>query len=70
MSPMSMSHTMSQPDGLSEWIAPERTALCVIDIQADFASPEGLVAGYGVDMSAVPGAIANTEKLIAAVVCR
>ena len=61
-----MSYTMSQPDALSEWIAPARSALCIIDIQADFASPDGLMAGYGVDMGDVPGAIANTEKLIAA----
>ena len=61
-----MSYTMSQPDALSEWIAPARSALCIIDIQFDFASPDGLMAGYGVDMGDVPGAIANTEKLIAA----
>jgi len=51
---------------LPEWIAPQRTALCVIDIQADFADPKGLMASFGVDMSAVPGAIANAEALIAA----
>lgn len=51
---------------LTEWIAPDRTALCVIDIQADFAAPDGLLAGFGVDMSAVPAAIARTENLIAA----
>lgn len=61
-----MSYAMSQGEGLSEWIAAGRTALCVIDVQVDFASPDGLVAGYGVDMSAVPGAIANVEKLISA----
>lgn len=52
-------------DGLVEWIAPRRTALCVIDVQADFAAPDGLMASFGVDMSGVPGAIANAEKLIA-----
>lgn len=51
---------------LGDWIAPSRTALCIIDIQKDFAAPDGLLAGFGVDMSAVPAAIANTEKLIAA----
>ena len=38
---------------LKAWIAPNRTALCVIDIQVDFAAPDGLLAGFGVDMSAV-----------------
>ena len=33
------------PGNLRDWIAPSRTALCVIDIQVDFASPEGLLAG-------------------------
>tara|TARA_R110000868_G_scaffold70819_7_gene208021 strand:+ start:25019 stop:25687 length:669 start_codon:yes stop_codon:yes gene_type:complete len=66
MTGVSMSYTMSEVDGLSEWIAPARAALVVIDIQVDFASPDGLLAGFGVDMSAVPAAIANTEKLITA----
>ncbi|MBA4207939.1 MAG: isochorismatase [Parvibaculum sp.] len=51
---------------LRDWIAPPHTALCVIDIQVDFASPEGLLAGFGVNMSAVPSAIAKSERLIAA----
>ena len=51
---------------LPEWIAPRRTALCVIDVQADFADPNGLMASFGVDMSSVPAAIANMEKLIGA----
>jgi len=54
------------PGGLAEWIGPKRTALCVIDIQVDFASPEGLMASFGVDMSGVPAAIENAAKLIAA----
>lgn len=66
MTGLSMSRTLSQADGLAEWIAPERAALVVIDIQVDFASPDGLLAGFGVDMSAVPAAIANAERLVAA----
>lgn len=50
---------------LRDWIAPSRAALCVIDIQVDFAAPDGLLAGFGVDMSTVPAAIARTERLIA-----
>jgi nicotinamidase-related amidase len=32
-------------------IAPERTALVVVDVQVDFAAPHGVVAGYGADMT-------------------
>lgn len=66
MSGMSLGYSAAQVDGLPEWIEPGRTALVVIDIQVDFASPDGLLAGFGVDLSHVPAAIANCEKLIAA----
>jgi ureidoacrylate peracid hydrolase len=66
MTGLFMSYTMSEIGGLPEWIDPSRVALCVIDMQVDFASPNGVLGGYGVDMSAVPAAIAQTEKLIAA----
>lgn len=66
MSGLSMNYAMSEVDGLPEWIAPDRAALVVIDIQIDFASPDGLLASFGLDMSAVPAAIAKTEQLITA----
>ena len=44
---------------LLEWIAPARTALLVIDMQVDFASPDGAAGSAGQDLSAVPLAVAN-----------
>lgn len=50
-------------DGLAVWIAPARTALVVIDVQVDFAAPDGALAPY-VDLSAVPAAVENCQILI------
>jgi nicotinamidase-related amidase len=50
-------------DALADWIAPERTAVLIIDMQVDFASPEGTCAKAGCDMSAVPAALAAAERL-------
>ncbi|WP_411675558.1 cysteine hydrolase [Caulobacter segnis] len=52
-------------DGLAVWIAPSRTAVVVIDIQVDFASPEGALGQY-VDMAAVQPAVAAAERLVGA----
>ena len=52
------------PDGLADWIAPGRTAMIVIDIQVDFASPDGALGKAGVDMSAVQPAVAAAERLV------
>lgn len=49
-----------------EMIAPQRTALIVVDVQVDFASPEGLIGLYGTDMSPAEAAIDKIETLIAA----
>lgn len=54
------------PDGLPAWIAPGRTAVVVIDMQVDFASPEGVLGQAGVDMSVVQPALAAAERLVAA----
>jgi nicotinamidase-related amidase len=51
---------------LSEWIAPGRTALVIVDMQVDFASPDGLSAQWGMNLSAVPAAIAAAERLVEA----
>jgi ureidoacrylate peracid hydrolase len=51
------------PDGLKAWISPGRTALVIIDMQVDFASPEGALGRVGVDLSAVPAALAAAERL-------
>jgi nicotinamidase-related amidase len=47
-------------------IAPARTALIVVDVQVDFAAPEGLIGRYGTDMSPAEAAIDRIEALIAA----
>ncbi len=49
--------------GLSDWIAPERTGLLIIDMQVDFASPDGLLGRSGMDMSIVEPALAAAERL-------
>ena len=63
-----MNTTTSKPrgdagDGLAAWIAPDRTALLIIDMQADFASPEGVLGAAGVDLGSVPAALAAAERL-------
>ncbi len=50
--------------GLRAWIAPRRTAVLVVDMQVDFASPEGVLGQYGVDMSPVEPALAAAERLV------
>lgn len=52
-------------DGLATWIAPARTAVVVIDIQVDFASPDGALGAY-VDMAAVQPAVTAAERLVEA----
>jgi ureidoacrylate peracid hydrolase len=49
---------------LAGWIAPERTAVLVIDMQVDFASPDGVLGAF-IDMSVVEPALAAAEKLVA-----
>ena len=50
-------------DRLARWISPGRTALLVIDMQIDFASPQGRLGQAGVDLSAVPAALEAAERL-------
>ncbi len=50
-------------DSLKDWIAPTRTALLIVDMQVDFASPDGALGKAGVDLSAVPAALAAAERL-------
>jgi len=52
-------------DGLAAWIAPSRTAVLVIDIQIDFASPDGALGAY-IDMAAVQPAVAAAGRLVKA----
>lgn len=54
------------PDALAAMLPAATTALVVVDIQKDFAAPDGLVAGFGQDMTGVEAAIDRIEALIAA----
>ena len=49
-----------------DWIAPNRTALLVIDMQVDFGSPDGALALQGADVTAAQTALAKAEELTAA----
>jgi nicotinamidase-related amidase len=48
---------------LEAWIAPDRTALLIVDMQVDFGAPEGLAAQWGLDLSTAPAALAAAERL-------
>jgi len=58
-----MSIAPARTDGLAAWIAPGRTALLMIDMQVDFAAPEGAIGQWGMDLSTVPPALAAAERL-------
>jgi nicotinamidase-related amidase len=51
---------------LSGMIAPATTALVVVDVQVDFASVDGVIGRYGVDMSEAETAVDRIEAMIAA----
>ena len=48
---------------LKDWIAPARTALLIVDMQVDFASPEGAVGRWGLDLATVPAALLAADRL-------
>lgn len=54
-----MSDVPLEPD----WIAPGRTALLIVDMQVDFAAPEGVISRMGVDLSSVVPALAAAQHL-------
>lgn len=49
-----------------DWIAPNRTALLVIDMQVDFGAPDGALALQGADVAAAQDALAKAQELTAA----
>ena len=51
---------------LASWITPSRTALLIIDMQVDFAAPEGRLGEWGADLSTIPAALAAAVRLAAA----
>jgi nicotinamidase-related amidase len=48
---------------LREWIAPERTALLLVDMQVDFAEPDGAMGKSGKDLSMIAAALRNAALL-------
>ena len=46
-----------------DWIAPPRTALLIIDLQRDFAAPDGAMAGLGANLAAMPATLAAASRL-------
>jgi ureidoacrylate peracid hydrolase len=50
-------------DDLKAWLAPGRTALLLIDMQVDFADPEGAMGKGGTDMTAPQAAVRQAELL-------
>ncbi|MDB5739588.1 MAG: isochorismatase, partial [Alphaproteobacteria bacterium] len=46
-----------------DWIAPNRTALVLIDMQVDFGAPEGAMARRGCDMGPAQAALAKAAAL-------
>ena len=57
---------IKMPETLAQMIDPSRTALLVIDVQADFVKADGAIGRSGADLSGVPVALANIEALVAA----
>ncbi|WP_260927684.1 cysteine hydrolase family protein [Novosphingobium sp. 9] len=51
---------------LPPMLDPARTALVIVDIQVDFAAPEGLIGSFGVDLAPAHAAIDRIEPMIAA----
>lgn len=47
-----------------EWVAPRRTALLIIDLQVDFAAPEGAMARAGADIAPALAAQDRIAELV------
>ncbi|MFI4933720.1 MAG: cysteine hydrolase family protein [Caulobacterales bacterium] len=54
------------PAALAEMIDPARSALLVVDVQEDFASPTGAMARMGADLSGVNAVVGRIAELIEA----
>ncbi|EJL26037.1 nicotinamidase-like amidase [Caulobacter sp. AP07] len=57
-----VSPTATTTNDLAGWIAPGRTAVLIIDMQVDFASPDGVLGAF-IDMSVVEPALAAAQAL-------
>ena len=49
--------------GLKDWLAPDRTALLLIDMQVNFADPAGSLGKSGADMTAPQAAVKKADRL-------
>jgi len=49
---------------MKQWLAPARCAVLVVDMQADFALPEGFMGRAGADLTSVPGALERATALV------
>lgn len=49
---------------LKAWIAPQRTALLLVDMQVDFAEPDGAMGQSGADLRMAKAAIRNAMMLV------
>lgn len=58
--------TDSDPALQPEWVAPERTALVLIDMQMDFGAPDGEMAKRGADVKPAQAAVGRAGALAAA----
>jgi nicotinamidase-related amidase len=53
----------ASPTKLASWIGRSRTALLIIDMQVDFASPAGAVGLAAADLGDIPAALAAASRL-------
>ena len=53
----------TRSEEFSTWLSPARTALVIVDMQVDFASPEGALGRAGLDMSVAQPALAAATRL-------
>jgi ureidoacrylate peracid hydrolase len=63
------STTISEPAAVpieADWVSPTRTALCIIDVQNDFAHPNSPLAEYGIDMQGLAPTLSKINELISA----
>jgi nicotinamidase-related amidase len=54
------------PPDLGDWLDPARVAVVVVDMQVDFADPQGRLGRSGVDLSSTPAALAAASELVSA----
>ena len=54
------------PKGLRGMLEPAHTALLVVDVQSDFAAPDGAMARFGADLSGIEPAIDQMQRVLGA----